>query len=104
MKSKRSKACDIPQQVKHKVWERDNHHCIYCGSPYAMPSCHYIARSHGGLGIEENIVTLCQNCHHNYDNGKSKDLSDAIRERIEYHLQKKYPNWDKTSLIYKKRP
>lgn len=30
-----------------------------CGSSYAMPNAHYIARAQGGLGIEENIVTLC---------------------------------------------
>ncbi len=50
--SKRSKACDISPKVKKKVWERDNHCCIICGSPYAMPNAHYIARSQGGLGIE----------------------------------------------------
>ena len=101
--SKRSKACDISPEVKKKVWERDHHCCVYCGSPYAMPNAHYISRAHGGLGIEENIITLCYDCHNHYDNGKSKNLSDAIRERIEHHLRKKYPNWDKTSLIYKKR-
>lgn len=43
--SKRSKACDISPKVKKKVWERDNHCCIICGSPYAMPNAHYIKRS-----------------------------------------------------------
>ena len=50
--SKRSKACDISPKVKKKVWERDNHCCIICGSPYAMPNAHYISRAQGGLGIE----------------------------------------------------
>lgn len=43
--NKRSKACDISQKVKKKVWERDNHRCIICGSPYAMPNAHYISRA-----------------------------------------------------------
>ena len=103
MKSKRSKACDISQEVKKKVWERDNNHCINCGSPYAMPNAHYVARSHGGLGIEENIVTLCMDCHNKYDNGRSKQESDCIKSKIEYHLKKHYPYWNKEMLIYKKR-
>jgi 5-methylcytosine-specific restriction endonuclease McrA len=101
--SKRSKACDIPMKVKHKVWERDNHHCIICGSPYAMPSAHYLARSHSGLGIEENIVTLCQKCHHNYDNGKDKQVKEAIKGKIEAHLKRFYPNWSIDLITYKKR-
>jgi 5-methylcytosine-specific restriction endonuclease McrA len=103
MKSNRTKATDIPMSVKQKVWERDNHHCINCGSPYSMPNAHYISRAHGGLGIEENIVTLCLDCHHNYDNGKSKELKEHIKEKIERYLKSIYPNWDKDSLIYKKR-
>lgn len=101
--SNRSKACDIPMKVKKIVWERDNHCCIICGSPYAMPNAHYIARSHGGLGIEQNVVTLCLNCHHNFDNGKDKDLKEAIRAKIKAHLGSKYDNWDNYTLTYKKR-
>ena len=101
--SKRSKATDIPMSVKKIVWERDNHHCINCGNPYAMPNAHYISRAHGGLGIEENIVTLCQDCHHNYDNGKSKELKLKIKSKIEKHLKKHYDNWSEDNLIYKKR-
>lgn len=102
MKTKRSKATDISQSVKRKVWERDNHHCIFCGSPYAMPNAHYISRSKGGLGIEQNVVTLCQNCHHNYDNGKSKQVSDCIRDKIKHYLMRKYKDWNEKDLIYRK--
>lgn len=103
MKSNRTKAADIPMSVKKTVWERDNHHCIICGNPYAMPNAHFIARSHGGLGIEQNIVTLCQNCHHNFDNGKDTDLKMSIKRNIEAYLKEFYPNWSIDSLIYKKR-
>jgi 5-methylcytosine-specific restriction endonuclease McrA len=97
--SKRSKACDINQKVKKKVWERDNHRCIICGSPYAMPNAHFIPRSQGGLGIEENIVTLCLRCHNDYDNGNSRV---SIGYRIEWYLNSCYQNWNKENLIYKK--
>lgn len=98
-KSKRSNATDIPQKVKEIVWERDNHQCIVCGNPYAMPNAHYISRAHGGLGIEQNIVTLCQKCHDRYDNGdKRKEYGDWIRA----YLKSKYPDWDEAKLVYQK--
>ena len=68
-----------------------------------MPNAHYISRAHGGLGIEENVVTLCQDCHNNYDNGRSKEEANCIREKIEDYLKRHYNNWNKESLIYKKR-
>lgn len=99
MKSARSKACDISAKVKRVVWERDNFCCIYCGSTIAIPNAHFIPRSKGGLGIEENIVTLCQNCHYNYD---MTDMREYYREYIENYLKRKYPNWDKQNLIFRK--
>ena len=99
MKSKRSKACDIPTRVKKAVWERDKQHCIYCGSVRAMSNAHFISRAKGGLGIEENIVTLCQNCHYNFD---MTDMREHYKEYIENYLKKKYPNWDKENLIYRR--
>lgn len=106
MKTKRSKATDISQSIKEKVWQRDNGRCVVCGNPYnVMPNAHYISRAKGGLGIEENIVTLCTNfttnrCHDKYDNG-SKQEREAIGGIIEKYLKSKYPNWDKEKLFYK---
>ena len=98
--SKRSKACDIPQKVKDKVWARDDQHCIICGSPYAMPNAHYIGRAQGGLGIEENVVTLCLKCHNRYDNG---DMREAYGYRIQWYLKSIYgDNWNERELIYNK--
>ena len=49
MKSKRSKAIDIPMSVKKKVFERDRGRCVVCGNYCnVMPNAHYIARSKGG--------------------------------------------------------
>lgn len=101
MKSRRSKATDISQKVKNKVWERDNHCCIICGNPNAMPNAHFVARSHSGLGIEQNIVTLCQNCHNKYDNG-DKDTRTALGYKIESYLMSCYKDWNVQDLYYKK--
>ena len=67
-----------------------------------MPNAHYLSRAHSGLGIEENIVTLCMKCHHNYDNGKDKCVKQAIKGKIEAHLKRFYPNWSIDMLKYKK--
>ena len=71
MKSKRTRACEIPKSVKIKVNERDNSQCLICGcyDPVEWSCCHFIPRSHGGLGIEENIITLCPDHHRQFDNG-----------------------------------
>lgn len=97
--SKRSRACDISKKVKQKVWDRDNHQCIICGNPYAMPNAHYIRRSQGGLGIEENVVTLCQKCHNDFDNGNKRV---SIGYRIECYLKSCYQDWDAKKLYYTK--
>lgn len=99
MKSKRAKACDITKKVKDRVWERDGHKCIICGSYQAMPNSHYIRRSQGGLGIEENIVTMCQRCHYMYDQGGDRQ---AIATYTERYLRSKYPDWNPEKLIYRK--
>ena len=99
MKSKRTKALDITKKVKDTVWERDGERCIRCGTHCAMPNAHYIPRSKGGLGIEENIVTLCIKCHYEYDETFKREEIGAFIER---YLKKKYPEWDKEKLIYRK--
>ena len=108
MKSKRAKATDIPQSVKNKVWERDKHRCVVCGNYCnVMPNAHYISRQKGGLGIEQNIVTLCteftkNKCHRRYDFGTKKEREE-IGIKIQKYLQSKYDDWDEEDLIYKKR-
>ena len=99
MKTKRTKACDITKKVKDLVWERDGRKCIICGSPYAFPNSHFVRRSQNGMGIPENIVTMCQRCHMMYDQGPERELIGAYTER---YLRSQYPNWNKEKLIYKK--
>ena len=98
-KTRRAKATDIPQRVKEAVWERDGHRCIRCRSPYAIPSCHFIARSQGGLGIEQNVVTLCQDCHRRYDQSTERKM---IREEIKRYLMSVYKDWSEEKLVYDK--
>ena len=99
MKSKRTKALSITPKVKNTVYERDGGRCVLCGSPYGLPEAHYIPRSQGGLGIEENIVTLCRNCHRELDQTTRRA---ELLERVKAHLDIWYPDFSDNDRIYKK--
>lgn len=107
MKTKRAKATDIPYNVKKKVFERDLGRCVVCGNSYnVMPNAHFIPRSKGGLGIEQNIVTLCtrlteNDCHYKFDNG-TKEEKERIGNIIESYLKSQYDSWKKEDLVYNK--
>lgn len=97
-RTRRGKALDISQAVRAAVLERDGC-CILCGSYHGLPNAHFVPRSQGGLGIEENIVTLCPTCHYRYD--QTTDRA-AIMPIIERYLTNKYQEWDKSKLYYRK--
>ena len=96
---KATKQLTISRKVKEAVYRRDGGYCVLCGSPYGLPNAHYIARSQGGLGIEENVVTLCERCHWEYDQSRKRK---ALREKLRAYLQNNYPDWDERKLIYRK--
>lgn len=98
MKGNRTKKTDIPQAVRIKVYDRDNGACIFCGRP-GFPNAHVINRSQGGLGIEQNIITACADCHNAMDNGKG---TGWMREYAVRYLQKQYPEWKKEDCVYDK--
>lgn len=95
--NRRTRALQIPPEVKAKVLERDKW-CVWCGRQ-GQPNAHYISRAQSGLGVEENILTLCMECHRRYDQSTERA---KMREFFKEYLQSKYPEWDETKLIYRK--
>lgn len=98
MKSTRTKALAISPVVKNAVWRRDKI-CILCGNRAGQPNAHYIPRSQGGLGIEENIVTLCLECHRKLDQTTQRA---ELLKLVKKHLDLWYPDFENDNRYYKK--
>lgn len=95
--SKRTKALAVSSKVRIEVYIRDNGCCVLCGTPYNLQAAHYISRGRGGLGIAENLVMLCVECHRRYDQSKE-------RQRLQLHIYaylSRFYNMEKVTLIYK---
>lgn len=102
MKSRRSKATDIKKKVRNKVLERDNSRCVICGDTNMLELAHvFVSRSAGGLGVEENLATLCKKHHMTLDSGKKQEQRN-IRLAVESYMRSKYGDIDIKSLKYKK--
>ena len=92
---------EIIPKVRQRVYERDSWDgapcCIRCGRPYPEVH-HYIERSRGGLGIEENLVCLCTWCHKDLHNKNYREMTDFVRD----YLKNYYEDWDEKKLIRRK--
>lgn len=94
--NKRTKALGISKAVKEIVYKRDGGRCILCGRP-GLPEAHYIPRAKGGLGIEQNIVTLCRPCHRELDQTTKRR---ELLQRVKAHLDLWYPDFNEKRRYY----
>ena len=85
------------------ILHRDNYTCQCCGKKNCRLEVHHVKfRSNGGTDDEENLITLCEDCHKGVHDGtvalskkpkKSKALKYATHMSIiRSWLLKKYPN------------
>ena len=85
------------------VLHRDNYTCQCCGKKNCRLEVHHIKfKSNGGTDDEENLITLCEDCHKGVHDGtvtlnkkpkKSKGLKHATHMSIiRSQLLKKYPD------------
>ena len=104
---KDTKARDFSKKAKEAIAERDSVQgwpcCVYCGraapAPLAYSNAHFIARSQGGLGIPENGLTLCPECHGRYDQTEHRE---SMRGYFREYLKEHYDDWSEDALIYRK--
>ena len=106
---KDTKARDFSRSAKEEIADRDCIDgwpcCVFCGLPapsenlLAFSNAHFISRAQGGLGIPENGLTLCPDCHRQYDQSTSrKEMRSYFREYLHEH----YPTWNEEKLYYRK--
>lgn len=88
----------ISKQVYRRVKERDGGCCVVCGKPWTIQCAHYISRAQGGLGIPQNLVMLCVDCHRAYDGTEREAYGEMIRD----YLKGWYKDWDEKKLVYDK--
>jgi len=53
----------IPQNIKDKVWNRDDGKCVQCGSNEKIEFDHIIPFSKGGSNTYRNLQILCEKCN-----------------------------------------
>lgn len=99
--NKITKATSITKKVKMEVWERDNHRCIFCQKEVSWnyANSHYIKRSQLGMGIPENIMTNCQECHNLFEESTYRE---NMKEFARNYFINKYSYWNEDMLVYKK--
>ena len=87
--------------VKRNVYRRDGGCCIFCGRPVSVyhANSHVISRAYGGLGIEQNIMTNCIECHRLYDQSIQRKKMQEIAIK---HMIRIYGEFDKENLVFKK--
>lgn len=94
---------EISSEVRKKVYERDSYEgatcCVLCGRPNNIHVHHVISRGRGGMGIEENLVCLCVNCHTYYHKTHDAASEDFMRR----YLANKYPGWSEDKVIWRKK-
>lgn len=94
-----SKYTQISPQTRERVKGRDGGACVICKRRDRPLECaHYISRAHGGLGIPQNLVMLCIECHDAFDGVRRDEYKPIIRE----YLQGWYPDWNEKELEYDK--
>ena len=96
--NKRTKYTNISGKVKTRVFLRDGCCCIFCRSSRAYPEAHYISRARGGLGIEQNVVTLCRECHRRLDQSSERD---ELLARVKEYLDTLYPDFTDEQRVYR---
>lgn len=108
---KSTRAKEFSAKARQAIKERDKGNCIFCRkryhtdetteAGYYLSIMHYIPRSKGGLGIEQNGAIGCQYHHNLLDNG-NKGLRGEMLDIFREYLQEHYPEWKEEELVYKK--
>lgn len=80
--AKYTKKLLFSEEVRLKVWERAKGRCEMCGNFYPVDYHHIYHRSQLGLGIEQNCILLCRQCHEEFHSHKMRDMRHKALEYL----------------------
>jgi hypothetical protein len=69
---------------KDFVLNRDNYQCILCGCKDKLHIHHIIPRHKGGKDRDDNLVTLCKNCHDMIHKLNEKEFNKYVKKFQSY--------------------
>ncbi len=82
-------SANINNSKRKKVYRRDGYRCALCDSTKYLQLHHVVPRGKGGPDTEQNLITLCADCHalaHGTDlrgyGATKEDVEQAIIEYI----------------------
>ena len=68
---------------RHKIYKRDNHECVYCGTKQDLPIDHVIPRSRGGDNSWGNLVSCCKKCNSKKGNRTPEEANMKFIKKVE---------------------
>ena len=69
---------DFPESVKEEARKQAGFKCCYCRERVGDEVHHLLPREEGGLGVLENAILLCAQCHTDY--GHRPDKRKQLRQ------------------------
>lgn len=76
----------IPPSVRREVNRRDGFQCVKCGegSEDILQEHHIIPLNQGGMNFQDNLATLCEDCHKEAHAGDFKKSRIAYQNKTEF--------------------
>jgi 5-methylcytosine-specific restriction endonuclease McrA len=68
---------------RNRIFKRDGHECVYCGSKKDLTLDHVIPKSRGGGNTWTNLVTSCFKCNVRKSN-RTPDEAKMVMRSIPY--------------------
>jgi CRISPR/Cas system Type II protein with McrA/HNH and RuvC-like nuclease domain len=66
---------------RQRVFKRDDHQCVYCGSQKELTIDHVQPRSRGGRNTWTNLVTCCSKCNHKKGNKTPEEANMKLKKK-----------------------
>jgi CRISPR/Cas system Type II protein with McrA/HNH and RuvC-like nuclease domain len=64
---------------RHRLFKRDNHECVYCGSKKNLTVDHIQPKSKGGPNTWQNLVTCCGTCNRHKGDRTPEEANMKLR-------------------------